>query len=147
MSRWPGNAQHERTNFGGLSRGQLMARIASRGNKTTEIRLASLLKKAALTGWRRHYRLSGRPDFVWQASKVAVFVDGCFWHGHNCGKNLEPKTNASAWRNKIRKNRTRDLINNKYLRKKGWTVLRIWECKLANRPEVCVSIIRKAVEA
>ena len=65
MSRWPGNAQRERTTFGGLLRGQLMSRVRSTGNQTTEKRLASLLRAAGLTGWRTHQSLPGRPDFVW----------------------------------------------------------------------------------
>jgi DNA mismatch endonuclease, patch repair protein len=145
MSRWPGNAQREGTSFAGLSRSELMARVRSKGNKTTEILLASLLRKAGLSGWRRHYSLLGRPDFVWQAARVAVFADGCFWHGHHCGKNINPKTNAPAWRLKIRRNRARDRKNTKLLRQNGWTVVRIWECQLATKPGACVSRIRKHV--
>ena len=78
MSRWPGNAQRERTTFGGLSRGQLMSRVRSTGNQTTEERLARLLRRAGLSGWRRHQSLPGLPDFVWPRFKVAVFADGCF---------------------------------------------------------------------
>jgi DNA mismatch endonuclease, patch repair protein len=143
MSRWPGNAQRERTTFGGLSRGQLMSRVRSTGNQTTEKRLASLLRASGLIGWRRHQPLLGRPDFVWRTAKVVVFVDGCFWHGHDCGKNISPKTNAKAWRIKINKNRARDGRVADLLRREGWRVARIWECELAKSPRRCVVRIRR----
>ena len=145
MSRWPGDAQKEHTTFGGLTRGQLMSRVRSKGNETTEKRLASLLRKARLSGWRRHQPLAGRPDFIWPKAKVAVFVDGCFWHGHNCGKNVTPKTNVKAWRDKIKQNKIRDRRTTRLLRQSGWTVVRIWECQLAKTPERCLSRVRKAL--
>ena len=146
MSRWPGNAQRERTTFGGLSRGQLMSRVRSTGNQTTENRLASFLREAGLTGWRRHQLLTGHPDFVWLKPKVAVFVDGCFWHAHDCGKNVRPRTNAKAWCDKIEANQARDRKNADLLRRGGWKVIRIWECQLAKHPGRCVGRIRKALE-
>ena len=145
MSHWPGNAKKERTTFGRLSRGELMSKVHSKGNKTTEKRLASLLRKAKLSGWRRHQSLTGCPDFAWPKAKVAVFVDGCFWHGHNCGKNLNPKTNAKAWRDKIKRNKARDHRTTYILRREGWKVIRIWECELAKNPVRCVGRIQKAL--
>ncbi|MFH0802647.1 MAG: very short patch repair endonuclease [bacterium] len=145
MSRWPGDARQERTTFGGLSRGQLMSRVRSTGNQTTEKRLAGLLREARLSGWRRHQPLLGRPDFAWPKAKVAVFVDGCFWHGHDCGKNVSPKTNAVAWQEKTRRNKARDRLVDRTLRRQCWLVIRIWECQLAKNPDKCISRIRKAL--
>jgi len=144
-SRWPGDATRERTPFGGLSRSELMSRVRSRGNETTERRLASLLRKAGLRGWRRHQPLPGCPDFVWYGPKLAVFVDGCFWHGHTCGKNVTPKTNASAWEEKMARNKARDRRVTRGLRRKGWSVIRIWECQLATNPDGCVRRVRNAL--
>ncbi|HUS58093.1 MAG TPA: very short patch repair endonuclease [Planctomycetota bacterium] len=146
MSRWPGNAERERTTFGGLSRGQLMSRVRSFGNRTTERRLVGLLRKAHLSGWRRRYTLLGHPDFVWPKAKVAVFVDGCFWHGHDCGKNISPKTNAAAWQEKIHQNKERDRLVNRSLRQQGWQIVRLWECQLAKNPDTCIARIRKALD-
>jgi DNA mismatch endonuclease (patch repair protein) len=146
MSRWPGNAEKQRTTFGGLSRGELMSRVRSAGNKTTEKRLAKLLRAAVLTGWRAHHHVVGRPDFAWPKFKVAVFVDGCFWHGHDCGKNITPKTNVNAWREKIRRNKTRDRQVSRQLRRQGWAVIRIWECQLAKHAGKSVSRIHKAID-
>ena len=145
MSLWPGNAQREQTTFGSLNRGQLMSRVRSRGNQTTEMQLARLLRKARLTGWRRHRPLPGRPDFVWPRMKVAVFVDGCFWHGHNC-RNLTSKTNTTVWLDKITKTQARDRRANRQLRRSGWKVIRIWECRLAKVPGYCLNRIRRKLE-
>lgn len=146
MSYWPGNARKERTPFGGLSRGTLMSRVRSFGNVTTEKRLASLLRREGLNGWRRHPEIKGRPDFVWSRTRVAVFVDGCFWHGHNCGKNVTPRTNARLWREKIARTKLRDRLTTRELRRNGWVVLRFWECELAITPRRCTTRIRLAVE-
>lgn len=146
MSKWPGNAQRERTTFGGLCRGQLMSRVRSTGNQSTEMFFVSLLRHARLTGWRRHQLLPGRPDFVWSKIKVAVFVDGCFWHGHNCGKNISPRTNAEAWHKKIEGNKSRDRKITRCLRREGWKVIRLWECRLAKNPGLYVTRIRDTVK-
>lgn len=123
-----------------------MSRVRSKGNQTTERRLASLLRKARLTGWRRHQPLPGRPDFVWPNLKVAVFVDGCFWHGHDCGKNVTPKTNAKAWRDKIERTQNRDQRVTRSLRQLGWDVIRIWECRLTKEPDHCIQKIKLKLE-
>ena len=146
MSSWPGDARQELTTFGRLRRGELMSRVRSTGNQTTEKKLEFLLRKAGLTGWRRHQQLPGHPDFVWPKVKVAVFVDGCFWHGHNCGKNVTPKTNVKAWRDKIERNQVRDQRVARYLRQVGWKVIRIWECRLTKEPERCVRRIQFKLE-
>jgi len=146
MSTWPGNAQKELTSFGNLTRSQLMSRVRSGGNETTEMRMARLLRGAHIRGWRRHSSILGKPDFVWTHEKVAVFVDGCFWHGHACGRNLTPGRNAKDWRRKIRGNKARDRRVTRGLRTKGWAVLRIWECKLAKNPETCLARIQRALE-
>jgi DNA mismatch endonuclease (patch repair protein) len=146
MSKWPGDATKERTRFGRLSRSELMGRVRSNGNATTETRLLRLLKAARLSGWRRHQPLEGRPDFVWRSCRLAVFVDGCFWHGHACGRDLTPRTNASAWRLKFRRNKIRDRRVTLALRRQGWMVVRIPECRLAANPERCLKQIRHRLE-
>ena len=119
MSQWPGNAKREQTTFGGLSRSELMSRVRSTKNQTTEVKLASLLRVAGLTGWRRHQPLPGRPDFVWPKVKVAVFVDGCFWHGHDC-RSLVPKTNTEGLERQDQKDSgARDRRANRLLRQTG----------------------------
>lgn len=142
MSKWPGDARKQSTTFGTLSRSELMSLVKSTRNATTEERLASLLRRAKITAWRRHQRILGRPDFVWRESRLAVFVDGCFWHGHDCGRKLTPETNAQVWREKIERNKTRDGHVTRELRRAGWSVYRIWECELARNADRSIKRIR-----
>jgi DNA mismatch endonuclease (patch repair protein) len=122
-----------------------MSRIRSKRNATTELKLLSLLRAARVSGWRRNSRLPGKPDFIFPKDKLAVFVDGCFWHGHGCGRNLKPKRNAALWLKKISTNRLRDARTTRKLQRVGWHVIRIWECSLARRPEFCVGRIQRAL--
>src|SRR5687767_3945279 len=95
--------------FSGLTRAELMSRIKSTGNKRTELRLIQFLKQKRIIGWRRKASAFGKPDFVFPKLKLAVFVDGCFWHG--CPIHAtQPKTNAEFWRAKIARNVARDLL-------------------------------------
>jgi DNA mismatch endonuclease (patch repair protein) len=122
-----------------------MSRIRSKRNATTELKLVSLLRAARVRGWRRNFPLLGKPDFVFPKSKLAVFVDGCFWHGHGCGRNLKPRRNATLWREKLTANHQRDARVTRLLRDAGWRVIRIWECALANRASHCLARIQRAL--
>ena len=140
--KWPNSAK--RTTFGNLTRSELMSRIHSQGNRTTEVKLARLLRTANLIGWRRKVAMFGKPDFIWPDKKLAVFVDGCFWHGHACGRNLIPHQNRKAWESKISGNQRRDRRVSRFLRKEGWKVIRIWECILAKFPDMCQRRIQRS---
>ena len=142
MTRWPGNASAEKTTFGVLSRSELMVRVRSFGNKSTEGKMVELLRAARITGRRRHLSIAGKPDFSWPKERVAVFLHGCFWHGHTCGKNVTPKTNEEFWQRKIRLNRRRDRRVTRQLIAEGWKVLRIWECWLQRKPAACLQKLR-----
>jgi DNA mismatch endonuclease, patch repair protein len=112
-------------------RSAVMARIRSRGNKDTELVLMRLFRRHGISGWRRHQAVFGRPDFVFRKFKLAVFVDGCFWHG--CPRHAtQPKNNRLFWRKKFLRNKARDQIVNRTLRRKEWRVVRIWEHDLRN---------------
>lgn len=115
--------------FSKEERSQIMRKVKSKRNKTTEVKLARFFKKFGVTGWRRNYKLFGRPDFVFPRRRIVVFTDGCFWHGHSC-RNLKPNSNKTYWENKINKNKARDKEVTKYLTEKEWKVIRIWECQL-----------------
>lgn len=116
-----------------------MSRIRGSGNEKTEVRLARLLRGDGISGWRRHLPIPGRPDFAFRKQKVAVFVDGCFWHG--CPKCFRlPKQNRAFWKSKIERNRKRDLLVNGRLRRLGWKVIRIRECQLKHSVRVVVKI-------
>ena len=96
-----------------------MASVKSRDTKSTELKFISILKEKGITGWRRKYVLSGKPDFVFPRLKIAVFIDGCFWHGclNHCRM---PSSNVIYWKDKIDKNKIRDKKITKTLRMKGW---------------------------
>jgi DNA mismatch endonuclease (patch repair protein) len=113
-------------------RSLVMSAIRSRGNETTEVRLARLLRENGIKGWRRHSALPGRPDFAFPSLRVAVFVDGCFWHG--CPVHFRcPNARGDFWREKIGRNRARDRAVNRVLKLRGWTVVRVWEHALTKR--------------
>jgi DNA mismatch endonuclease (patch repair protein) len=116
-------------------RSEVMSRIRSRDNRDTELLLASLLRRNGIWGWRRHAEIKGRPDFSFRRTKVAVFVDGCFWHCcPKCGN--MPANNREFWRVKLGKNKARDKLVNTTLRAQGWSVLRVWEHELRNPIQV-----------
>lgn len=112
-------------------RSNAMARVRARGNASTELKVVSLFRKNKIKGWRRHLPIVGRPDFTFPKAKLTVFVDGCFWHG--CPRCYStPTTSKAFWKAKLAKNKVRDLAVNRQLRKDGWNIIRIWECKLKN---------------
>jgi DNA mismatch endonuclease (patch repair protein) len=103
-----------------------MASIRSKGNVTTERAFLQLLRRARISGWRRHVNLPGKPDFTFKKKGIAIFIDGCFWHG--CPRCYRlPEDNRPYWRKKVLSNRLRDKRNARRLRAKGWKLLRFWE--------------------
>jgi DNA mismatch endonuclease, patch repair protein len=106
-----------------------MAAVKSKENKATELKLISIFRANGIIGWRRNQKLAGNPDFIFRKEWIAVFVDGCFWHGCpiHCRK---PNSNRSYWNQKIVRNQNRDTVVGKSLRGMGWRVLRVWEHEL-----------------
>ena len=84
--------------------------------------------------------LPGKPDIVLKKYKTIINVNGCFWHHHNCGGYNIPKNNRKFWLKKFKKNKERDKINTRKLRKLGWKVYKIWECKITKET---IKIINK----
>jgi DNA mismatch endonuclease (patch repair protein) len=118
--------------FSPEQRSNIMRSVKSGRNKSTEQKLVRFFKDSRIIGWRRNYPLLGKPDFVFSKKRIAVFTDGCFWHGHNC-RNTKPVNNENYWKNKIEKNKLRDIYITTVLIEKGWTVLRFWECSLKDK--------------
>lgn len=120
--------------FTTAKRSDVMSRIRGRGNRNTELRLIDLFREYEIKGWRRHQPVFGRPDFIFRKERVAVFVDGCFWHGCPKPKHAPvPKTRTEWWRIKLDKNKARDKLVSQTLHTQRWHVLRIWECDLETR--------------
>lgn len=129
--------------FSSEKRSEIMSAV---GNCDTEpeLRLRSALWERGL-----RYRVNRkvgqvRPDLVFVGPRVAVFVDGCFWHG--CPEHYsEPKTNREFWRAKIESNHARDHRNSQKLRDDGWIVLRFWECEVHKELERLVNHVESTV--
>lgn len=144
--------------FSAEKRSAVMSRIRSRFNRTTELALAKAFRQHGVTGWRRHqvvplpacHHIERKPkavvpDFLFKASRVAVFVDGCFWH--RCPKHFQaPHANREWWARKIAANVCRDRHVDRTLRRAGWTVIRVWEHDLKSRPQVCACRVKRLVD-
>lgn len=115
--------------FSKEERSDVMRKVKGKGNKSTEQKLIEVFQTNRIKGWCRHYPVIGKPDFVFPKQKVAVFTDGCFWHGHHC-RNITPKQNAGYWDKKRQRNVDRDKTITKLFQQRGWTVLRFWECDI-----------------
>lgn len=117
-----------------------MSAIRGKHTKSTELALRMALVRARIKGWTMHpCNLQGIPDIYFPEAKVAVFVDGCFWHGcPRCGH--IPKTNTQFWRTKIARNQERDQQTTRRLRANGISVVRIWEHAL-KKPERSARVV------
>jgi DNA mismatch endonuclease, patch repair protein len=114
-------------------RSAVMRAVKSR-NTSPEIAVRALLRAFA-PGYRLHRKdIPGNPDIAYVGRKQAIFVHGCFWHGHDCARGARaPKANADYWRAKIARNRARDEANRLRLAELGWRALAIWECELKDK--------------
>ena len=146
--------------FSKAKRSEVMSLIRSRGNKATEVAFMKLLRSHRISGWRRHMPLrlgqTGtaddgkrrqfvKPDFVFRGPRVAVFIDGCFWHG--CPLHgTKPAGNADFWHTKLAMNRARDRLVTKTLRRQEWTVLRLWEHQLRHGDRV-MALVKSRIAA
>jgi len=125
--------------FTEAKRSDVMSRIRAGGNRDTELRMIALFRASQITGWRRNSNVFGKPDFVFSKQRVAVFVDGCFWHRHpNCKFSYTPKSRTEFWLPKFERNVARDRLVTRTLRKAGWRVVRIWECQLLRKKQARV---------
>ena len=114
------------------TRSKIMGCVRSDGNKSTELKLISVFRELGIVGWKRHYSVKGHPDFVFLKKKIAIFVDGCFWHGHDC-RNTRPANNQEYWDKKRLRNIQHDMDITSLFTSRGWTVIRIWECELKKK--------------
>lgn len=128
--------------FSKEQRSAVMRQVKASGNKSTELKLIEFFKTNNIKGWRRSYKLLGKPDFTFPTLRIVVFVDGCFWHGHNC-RNTKPKNNKNYWANKVRRNKKRDIEVTFTLKQKGWTVIRLWECELKSEKRLAKRLKEK----
>ena len=120
-----------------------MSRIRSRDTKP-ELALRRALHASGERGWRCHNRqLPGRPDVAFTRWRVAVFVDGCFWHGHP--DYFTPGKSGAYWDAKIERTKQRDRLADAALAEAGWTVLRFWDFEVEKDLEACVAAVRHSI--
>jgi DNA mismatch endonuclease (patch repair protein) len=115
-------------------RSEIMSRVKNR-RTVPEDKVATLLKKLGIRYRRNVKTLAGQPDFVIKSKNTVIFVNGCFWHGHSqCNRAKLPESNKVFWEKKISANKRRDRRNALILRKNGWHIMTIWQCRM-RKPE------------
>lgn len=123
-----------------------MSQIRSHNNRSTELFLRALLIGRGMRGWSvRPAGLVGKPDFIFKLERVAIFVDGDFWHGAPNFTRF-PKSRTSYWKKKIESNQKRDKIVTNKLRRQGWAVLRFWDSELHNNSLNVINEIEKIIQ-
>jgi DNA mismatch endonuclease, patch repair protein len=121
-----------------------MSRIRAK-NTGPEAKIRKLLSAKRIRGYRLHYNLPGKPDIVFTKKKIAIFIDGCFWH--KCPVDYQdPETRKEFWMKKIQSNVDRDKKVNEQLKNDGWTVIRIWEHEIRKEPEKAVKKIIRSLK-
>lgn len=119
--------------FSKKKRSQIMASVRSTETKP-EIAIRKFLFSKGYRFRKNVKSLPGKPDIVLPKYRTIILIHGCFWHGHtNCDAATIPKSNKAYWKNKIQTNIERDKRNKNALKKSGWNVITIWECKLKNK--------------
>ncbi len=117
-------------------RSEIMSRVR-RSHTGLEEKVKLILKELKIRFRRNVKNLPGSPDFVISSARTVIFVHGCFWHAHtNCKLARRPKTNKKFWINKAIDNKRRDSRKNRLLRKDGWHIITIWQCRLKEPEKV-----------
>ena len=125
-------------------RSHLMGRVRHHGTAPELLLRRALWAQGLRYRLKTTQRLPGSPDILFLAAKVAVFVDGCFWHG--CPLHgTQPKTRSKFWADKISRNKERDIEVNRKLRELGWKVVRFWQHDIEKQSAQCVAVVRNAL--
>ncbi|MXS83997.1 very short patch repair endonuclease [Nitrosomonas oligotropha] len=113
-------------------------------NTAPELAVRRLCREIGFSGYRIHRKdLPGKPDLAWIGRKLAIFVHGCFWHGHHCAEGIrKPKSNRDYWIPKIARNQQRDAENIASLRAENWGVVVVWECELSEKERLTKKLQR-----
>ncbi|TFW14162.1 DNA mismatch endonuclease Vsr [Brevundimonas intermedia] len=126
--------------FSPEKRSAVMRRVKGK-DTSPELAVRRILRAAGIGYRLGGVGLPGRPDVVMKGRRVALFVHGCFWHGHDCARGArQPKTNADYWIAKIARNRARDAAAVQALEVSGWRVVTVWECDM-RRPDFAATLV------
>lgn len=117
--------------FSSQKRSDIMSKIGGKNTKP-EILVRKFLFSQGFRYRINVKTLPGKPDIVLPKYKTVIFINGCFWHGHNCKKGKLPSSNIDFWKEKISNNKSRDDKNSDLLAKLGWKVIIIWQCEISN---------------
>jgi DNA mismatch endonuclease (patch repair protein) len=129
-------------NLSPADRRKTMQAVKGKGTRL-EKRLFAVLARMGLRGWKQNVKeIIGKPDVIFINQRVAIFIDGCFWHGCPACRRKLPATNREYWERKISRNVALAKAHNRQLRRDGWTVVRIWEHEMANITKVKARISR-----
>ena len=124
-----------------------MSRIKSKDTKP-ELLVRKFLHSSGFRFRLHDKKLPGKPDLVLKKYKTVVFVNGCFWHGHEGCKYSElPKTRAEFWRNKIGKNKESDILNIRELQQNGWKVITVWQCELRKNIDERLNLLTDQIKS
>ncbi|MGH8529411.1 MAG: very short patch repair endonuclease [Nevskiales bacterium] len=124
------------------SRSKMMAAVKGR-DTSPEMYVRRMLFAAGFRFRLHDARLPGRPDIVLSSYRTAIFVNGCFWHGHSCKRGLRPTTNTNFWNRKLDANKKRDKRNRRLLKAAGWTPVVIWTCETKEGAAELLRVIRR----
>ena len=118
-------------NLSPAQRSYTMRQVKDKNTKP-EMMVRATLRNLGYTGYRLHRNdIPGTPDIAWIGRKLAIFINGCFWHGHDCPRGARvPKSNSDYWVRKISRTVRRDTENRQRLSAAGWSALTLWECQL-----------------
>lgn len=121
-------------------RSKIMRSVKSK-NTGAELSIRRRILDLGYHYYRLHVKtLPGSPDIVFKRFKKVIFVNGCFWHGHECSKGRLPKTNVKFWKDKVQRNMERDMNSYKLIKKMGWRYLVIWQCEIKNERKLIKKI-------
>lgn len=123
-----------------------MRKVRATGNKSTELRFRASLAGSGIKGWTIQPKMIFSPDFIFENARVAIFIDGCFWHGCPICRKM-PSSNQEYWSTKIKKNVERDKKATNELTVKGWTVLRFWEHEIKISLSNCINIVKQNIQS
>jgi len=132
--------------FSRQKRSEIMSKVRSKNTKPEEI-VRKYLFSQGFRYRKNVKKLPGTPDIVLPKYKTVIFVNGCFWHGHDCPKGKLPETNKEKWKKKIDENKKRDEKNYKLLKEKGWKVIIVWECEIKNKKyaEITLKLLKNKI--
>ena len=128
-------------------RSEIMSHIKSK-DTSIELKVRQYLFSQGYR-YRVNYKdLPGKPDIVFKKKKIAIFIHGCYWHGHDCGSRYAhtSKSNTGYWGPKIQRNQQRDLEHVKALEDAGWTVVTLWECQIKKDFNKTMRYIEKCMD-